>query len=90
MILGGLLMENINVYFKRVNEPKIGGEYFQYDKDRNIMFPCAVIDGQYYGGHGISNFWIFKNLQTGKEERGYGCFFEKKEYNGDYDETLPY
>jgi len=89
MIFGGFCMDNTNFYFKKVNEPKIDGEYFQYDKDRNIMFPCVVTDGQYYGQHGVSNFWYYKNLQTGKEESGYGCFFEKKEYNGDYDTMLP-
>lgn len=84
-------MENISFYFKKVNEPKIGGEYFQYDKERNIMFPCLITEGQYYGeGLRVSNFWYYKNLQTGRDESGYGCFFEKKQYNEDYDTTLPY
>ncbi len=83
-------MDNTNFYFKRVREPVIGKEYFQYDKDKNIMFPCVVTDGQFYGKElRVSNFWYYKNLQTGKEESGYGCFFEKKEYKEDYDVALP-
>ncbi len=82
-------MDNIGFYFKRVREPKVGEEYFQYDKDRNIMFPCIVTDGQFYGKENrVSNFWYFKNLQTGEEESGYGCFFEMKEYNGKYERIV--
>lgn len=80
---------DLNVYFKKIREPKIGNTYFQYDKDKNIMFPCIVIDGQYYGlENRLSNFWTYKNLQTGKEESGYGCFFEVNEYKNEYDKAL--
>ena len=38
--------------------------------------PCRIISGQYWGEHGISNFWSWRQMllpgHLGPEEHGYG------------------
>ena len=35
-------------------------------------YKVEIIDGQFYGTYGLSNFWTWKRLDTGVEEDGYG------------------
>lgn len=34
--------------------------------------PIEITDGQYWGTHGLSNFWYWKVLETGEIHHGYG------------------
>ena len=48
-------------------------------KTKDKQYPVKVIKGQFYGEHGVSNFWYWINLNTNEEERGYGYFYEMGE-----------
>ena len=35
-------------------------------------YEIEITSGQYWGTSGVSNFWYWKRLDSGKEEHGYG------------------
>ena len=35
-------------------------------------YDVEIIDGQWWGTYGLSNFWTWKRLDNGKKENGYG------------------
>ena len=49
------------------NTLKIGGEYVHPDDGL-----IKITSGQYWGMHGLSNFWYWTVLATGEEKHGYG------------------
>lgn len=44
------------------------GKRYQHPEDG----PIEITSGQYWGTHGLSNFWHWTVLKTGKEGNGYG------------------
>ena len=51
------------------------GDRVKLVKDGRIV---QIVSGQYYGAHGLSNFWhwrpVLESGRLGKEECGYGSF----------------
>lgn len=60
----------------RIISPEVGSIVFLKEDGRFI--PVKILRGQFYGKHGVSNFWYWMNLETNKEEHGYGCFYKEK------------
>jgi len=52
----------------------IGEDYRLENGDR-----ITIKSGQYWGEHGISNFWYWYNHDKQKEEKGYGGFYKLEE-----------
>ena len=58
----------------RILNPSIGDEVYQCT-GKDTFVKVKILEGQYYGAYGVSNFWEYENLETGEIERGYGYFF---------------
>ena len=58
----------------RINSPKKNQVCLYKTKDK--QYPVKILSGQFYGEHGVSNFWHWINLNTNEEEYGYGYFYE--------------
>lgn len=58
----------------RIISPEKNAIYL-FKTEGNEYIPVKVIDGQFYGKHGVSNFWTWINLNTNKKECGYGNFY---------------
>lgn len=53
---------------------KIGKRY-QHPEDGLI----EITSGQYWGQHGLSNFWGWMVVETGEKRHGYGCDWPEAE-----------
>lgn len=56
-------------------EPQKNEICYILDMEGNIH-PIKIIDGQLWVTYGFSNFWHWINLETGKNENGYGGFYK--------------
>lgn len=67
--------EELKEEFERVVEPEIGSEV--YFKDGDNLTLVKITNGEFwnYKYGRLSNFWYWTNLETGKEEYGYGNFY---------------
>ena len=63
-----------------LDPPKRSKCLFKTDDGRFI--PVRIKDGSFYIDGRVSNFWTWINLETGKEEHGYGCFYKMKKTKG--------
>jgi hypothetical protein len=43
------------------------GQEYRHPEDG----PIRIVSGQYWGAHGLSNFWYWKVLATGETHHGY-------------------
>ena len=68
------IIEDVSKEPNRILNPKKNEVYLYKTKDK--QYPVKVIKGQFYGEHGVSNFWYWINLNTNEEEHGYGYFYE--------------
>ena len=63
---------------KRIyGEDVVIGEDYQLSNGNRI----TIKGGQYWGEHGVSNFWDWYNHKTGEKENGYGGFYELEAEN---------
>lgn len=49
------------------------GKFYQHPEDGVI----EITSGQYWGAHGISNFWYWRVVETGKTHHGYAERWEE-------------
>lgn len=67
-------MTNVQPWVQEMVEEVFGpntieiGKRYVHPQDGLI----EITSGQYWGTHGISNFWRWKVLETGEERHGYG------------------
>lgn len=66
------------IYFKKVQQTKVGGTYFYLDKIEGMIVPVIILEGAWERNGRLSNFWYCRNLKTGKKENGYGNFYKLK------------
>lgn len=61
-------------WVKRIAEDTLGGS--PLEKGKRYMHPVdgliEVTRGQYWGNHGLSNFWYWTVVETGETHNGYG------------------
>lgn len=70
------IIENtLMVNFDRILSPKVGDVVFQQTGDGKFA-KVKILGGQFYGSHGISNFWDYENVETGEIEHDYGMFYK--------------
>ena len=66
---------NLYALAREVTE-EMGGESVKWTLGMHITHPdgyeVEIINGQYWGTYGLSNFWCWKRLDTDEEECGYG------------------
>lgn len=58
---------------KPIYEPRAGDKVF-YRKDGRFK-PVTIIKGAYYRNDRVSNFWKWRDDETGEVEEDYGCFY---------------
>jgi hypothetical protein len=67
-------MENkVEPWIREIVEEVIGGAPVEVGKrynhpDEGII---EILSGQYWGTHGLSNFWSWRVIQTGEVKHGY-------------------
>ena len=70
-------MKNPEIFYclERIIEPEPGEFCYLLEQDKRLR-PIKMLDGQLWGTHGFSNFWRWIDLESGKEESGYGGFYK--------------
>lgn len=78
-------MKEFDTETNKINEPNKGQivlfKPFHNNKDYQTgeVYKVEIINGQYWGTHGISNFWYWYRLDENgnrvREEHGYGNFY---------------
>lgn len=78
-------MAEFDTETNKINEPKKGQvvlfKPFMNNENYKIgdVYKVEIIEGQYWGTHGLSNFWYWYRLNKdgsrGKKEHGHGCFY---------------
>ena len=76
-VLSNKIIES-EIYFKKVQQPKIGGTYFCFDKEKGMNVPVIILEGAWERSGRLSNFLYWRNLKTGKKENGCGNFYKLK------------
>lgn len=70
-------IKNTGIYYglEKIMEP-LPGEICYLLEDGMKIRPIKISGGQLWGTHGFSNFWYWVDLESGKEESGYGGFYK--------------
>ena len=64
MSLGRQIVEEVGFPGMRL---RVGGRYLHHEDG-----PIIITDGQFWGLHGLSNFWYWTVEETGETKHGYG------------------
>lgn len=64
--------------YRNIDEPQPGQVVYMPEKNKELR-PIKIVSGQYWGMHGLSNFWYWREITNGEEssevKHGYGDFY---------------